>query len=58
MIEEGIKSTIAFNIFKTTVKSQNHVAIENVWKSSWSLSAYQKGQAAKQKENGGGKGAL
>lgn len=57
MIEEGIKSTIAFNIFKNTVKSQNHVAIENVWKSSLSLSAYQKRQQAKQRMEGG-KGPL
>lgn len=52
MIEEGIKSTTAFNIFKTTVKGPNHVAIEIFWKSSWSLSPYQKRQQAKQKENG------
>lgn len=52
MIKEGTKSTIAFNIFKTTVKGPNHVAIEIFWRSSWSLSAYQKRQQAKQKQNG------
>lgn len=52
MIEEGIKSTIAFKFFKTTVKGPNHVSIEIFWKRSWSLSTYEKRQQAKQKENG------
>lgn len=37
MAEDGNKSNSAFNIFE---KVPNQTAIEIVWKSSWSLSAY------------------
>lgn len=40
MAEEANKSNSAFNIFESTVKFPKDVAIEIIWKSSWSFIAY------------------